>query len=216
MEEIVRERLKESAAIKLILVSDGRLIHSVTQLAREIINCIEKGGKLALCGNGGSATDALHFAGEVVGRFQRERCAWPAMTFNADVSVLTSIANDYGYEDVYARQAEAFLKQGDILIGISTSGNSENVLRAMQQARKMGVRTAALLGNDGGKIRECADIPIIVPGSITARVQEAHITLIHIICELAEEELCRREVETNRNGEKRASNTESKSSLFGS
>lgn len=190
MEEIIRKSLEESAAIKRSLAGDDILIHKVTLLAGEIINCIQKGGKLALCGNGGSATDALHFSGEVVGRFKRDRCAWPAISFNSDIAVLTSIANDYGYEEVYARQVQAFLKKGDILIGISTSGNSENVFRAIKKAKEMEVMTAAMLGGDGGKIGKSADIPIIVDSSITARVQEAHITLIHIICELMEEKLC--------------------------
>ncbi len=190
MEEIIRTRLQESAAIKLALVDDDILIHKVTKLSDEIINCIAKGGKLAVCGNGGSATDAIHFSGEVVGRFQRERRPWPVISLNADISILTGIANDYGYEDVYARQVQAYLREGDILIGISTSGNSENVLRAVQMARKMGVRTAALLGKDGGRIGGTVDIPVIVPNNVTARVQEVHITLIHILCELLEERLC--------------------------
>lgn len=192
MEEIIRGRLKESADIKLALLDNDILIHNVSLLAQKIINCIEKGGKLAVCGNGGSATDALHFSGEIVGRFQRERRAWPIIAFNADISILTSIANDYGYEEVYARQAQAYLRTGDILIGISTSGNSENVFRGIQKAQELGVMTAALLGNDGGKIGGRVDIPIIVPCRITARVQEMHITLIHILCELIEESLYRR------------------------
>lgn len=190
MEEIIRTRLQESAAIRLALVDDDILIHKVTELSDEIINCIAKGGKLAVCGNGGSATDAIHFSGEVVGRFQRERRPWPVISLNADISILTGIANDYGYEDVYARQVQAYLREGDILLGISTSGNSENVLRAVQMARKMGVRTAALLGKDGGRIGGTVDIPVIVPNNVTARVQEVHITLIHILCELLEERLC--------------------------
>lgn len=190
MEEIIRKRLQESASIKLSLADNDILIHKIKELGEAIIKCIENGGKLAVCGNGGSAMDALHFSGEMVGRFQRERCAWPVIALNADISILTSVANDYGYEDVYARQLQAYLKAGDILIEISTSGNSDNVFRAVQKAKKMGVMTAALLGNDGGKIGECVDIPVIVQNDTTARIQEVHITLIHIICEMIEERLC--------------------------
>ena len=139
-----------------------------------------------LCGNGGSASDALHFAGEIVGRFQKERSAWPAVVLNADVATMTAIANDYSYDDVFARQAEGHVKPGDLFIGISTSGNSENVLRAARTAKAKGAKTAALLGKDGGKIAREVDYPLIVHYNVTARVQECHICMIHILCEIAE------------------------------
>lgn len=192
MEETVRKRLKESADMKYALLSDDILIDRLCFLSQKIVSCMEQGGKLAVCGNGGSATDALHFSGEMVGRFQRERRAWPVMALNADIAAMTSVANDYGYDDVYVRQVQAYLKEGDIIIGISTSGNSENVFRAVRKAREMGIVTAALLGGDGGKIGKSTEIPVIVPGRVTARIQEVHITLIHILCELVEERLCRR------------------------
>ncbi len=139
-----------------------------------------------LCGNGGSAADALHFAGEIVGRFQKERNSWPAIALNSDVAVMTSIANDYGYENIFARQVEGCIHPGDVFIGISTSGNSENIYRAVVAAKRNGALTAALLGNDGGKIGREVEQPIVVPSTNTARIQESHITLIHIICEMVE------------------------------
>lgn len=137
----------------------------------------------------GSASDALHFAGEIVGRFIRERDAWPAVVLNADVATMTAIGNDYGYDDVFSRQAQAHCQEGDVFIGISTSGNSENVRRALEMAKSKGCKTAALLGKDGGIIGKIADIPLIVPCNTTARVQESHILLIHIMCELVERDL---------------------------
>lgn len=187
MHEIIRERLKESIAVKEALLENTELLNIVSDLADEIAAAMKNGKKIVLCGNGGSASDALHFAGEIVGRFQKERTAWPAVVLNADVATMTAIANDYGYDNVFSRQAEGHVKAGDIFIGISTSGNSENVYRAVETAGKKGAGTAALLGKDGGKIGRKVDYPIIVPCMSTARVQESHITLIHIICEIVEE-----------------------------
>ncbi len=186
---IITERIQESISIKEDLLVNETLLRTVDSLASAIIKAISQGNKLVLCGNGGSASDALHFAGEILGRFQKERSAWPAVVLNADVASLTSIANDYGYDDVFARQAEGHVRQGDVFIGISTSGNSENVLRAMKIAKEKGAVTAGLLGKDGGKIAEIADFPLIVPCNVTARVQECHILLIHILCEIVEAEL---------------------------
>ena len=138
------------------------------------------------CGNGGSASDALHFAGEIIGRFQREREAWPAIVLNADVATMTAIANDYGYEEIFSRQAEGHCKPGDVFIGISTSGNSKNVIKAIRAAKKKGCKTAGLLGKEGGMIKDIVDYSIIIPCNVTARIQECHILLIHIICEIVE------------------------------
>ncbi len=186
MNEIIKQRIKDSIQVKTELLSNNILLSVLDTLAIEITNCIENGHKIVLCGNGGSASDALHFAGEIVGRFQKERVAWPAVVLNADVATLTAIANDYGYEDVFARQAEGHIQLGDIFIGISTSGNSENVLRAAVIAKKKSAKTAAFLGKDGGKIGQIVDFPLIVPCNVTARVQESHIMMIHIICEIIE------------------------------
>lgn len=186
MYELIRERINDSIKLKQSLLNDSELLENISRVADEIVACIKSGGKLILCGNGGSASDALHFAGEIVGRFQRERDSWPAVVLNADVATMTAIANDYSYDDVFARQAQAHANKGDILIGISTSGNSENVLRAVKVAKSKGAKTAALLGKDGGKISHEADYPLTVHGNVTARVQECHICIIHILCEIAE------------------------------
>lgn len=186
MNELVRERLEDSIRVKQGLLENDALLEKVSELADEIVSCIRNGGRLVLCGNGGSASDALHFAGEIVGRFQKERNAWPAIVLNADVATMTAIANDYSYDEVFSRQAEAHLTGKDILIGISTSGNSKNVLKAIEVAHKKGAKTAALLGKDGGKIAPEVDYALVVPCNVTARVQESHICLIHILCEIAE------------------------------
>jgi len=187
--ETIRQRLRDSIAIKEKILSDDNLINSVSEIADKLADAIRSGNKLILCGNGGSASDALHFAGEIVGRFQKERSSWPAIVLNADVATMTAIANDYGYDDVFARQAEGHVREGDIFIGISTSGNSENVLRAAGVAKGKGAVTAAFLGKDGGKIKDVVDYPVVVECNTTARVQECHICIIHIICELVEEYL---------------------------
>ena len=191
--DIIRQRISDSIAVKQGLLTNDTLLDTVSKLADAIVTSIHNGGKLVICGNGGSASDALHFAGEIVGRFVKERKAWPAVVLNADVTTMTAIANDYGYEDVFARQAEGHVKAGDIFVGISTSGNSENVYRAQQKAKELGAKTACLVGKDGGKIGREADYPIIVPCNVTARVQESHINIIHILCELAETKLAEME-----------------------
>ncbi|MCM1541805.1 MAG: D-sedoheptulose 7-phosphate isomerase [Blautia sp.] len=189
MNDIIMDSIQDNITVKKELLKNNVLLDTVSDLSDEMVKCIRNGGKIILCGNGGSASDALHFAGEIVGRFQKERPAWPAIALNADVATMTAIANDYGYEDLFARQAEAHIKEQDVFIGISTSGNSENVLRAVEAARKKGARTAAFLGKDGGKIGKMVDFPVIVPSKVTARVQECHIMLIHIICEILEKKL---------------------------
>lgn len=189
MNHIVTDRINDSIALKKEILENEKFLNAVSDLADEIVECIKNGGKIVLCGNGGSASDALHFAGEIVGRFQKERSAWPAVVLNADVATMTAIANDYGYDDVFARQAEGHVNVGDFFIGISTSGNSGNVLRAVDVASRKGAKTAALLGKDGGKIGKTVNYPIIVPCKVVARVQECHIMLIHIICEIVESKL---------------------------
>lgn len=189
MNEIIKQRINDSIQIKTELLNNDVLLNMLDTLAIEIIDSIKNGHKIVLCGNGGSASDALHFAGEIVGRFQKERAAWPAVVLNADIASLTAIANDYGYENVFARQAEGHVQPGDIFIGISTSGNSENVLRAAVIAKNKNAITAALLGKDGGKIGKMVDFPLIVPCNVTARIQESHIMMIHIICEIIENQV---------------------------
>ena len=189
MRNIICERLNDSIKVKQEIIGNNRLTETIGKLAFQIAECINNGGKIVICGNGGSASDALHFEGEIVGRFQKERKPWPAVALNANVATMTAIANDYGYDEVFARQVEGNLTSKDVFIGISTSGNSENVLRAVYVAKQIGAVTAGLLGKDGGKIGKIVDYPVIVPCNVTARVQESHITIIHIICEIVENEL---------------------------
>jgi phosphoheptose isomerase len=154
--------------------------------AAAIVVSLRAGGKLLVFGNGGSASDAQHVAAELVGRFQRERAGLAAVALTTDTSVLTSIGNDYSFDRVFARQIEALGRPGDVALGISTSGGSANVVAALQSARAAGLRTIALTGRDGGDVGRGAEIHINVPAQSTARVQEVHRTLLHVICDLVE------------------------------
>jgi D-sedoheptulose 7-phosphate isomerase len=147
---------------------------------------LKNGRKILICGNGGSAADAQHFAAEIVGRFVMERKAWPAVALTTDTSILSAVANDYGYESVFERQVEALGKAGDILIGLSTSGNSPNVIHAVDKAKDIGLYTVALLGGNGGVLKQSADQSIIIPAAKTARIQEAHIFILHLWAEIIE------------------------------
>lgn len=144
---------------------------------------ILRGGKILLAGNGGSAADAQHIAAEFVGRFVKERRSLPAIALTVDTSVLTAISNDYGFENVYARQIEGLGTEGDVFIGLSTSGNSTNIIKAVEAAQRKGLKTIVLLGKNGGILRGMGDAEIIVPSDITARIQEMHILIGHILCE---------------------------------
>lgn len=188
-EEIIRDRIQQSINTKESILNDAKMIEDILALANEMTNTIVSGGKILICGNGGSASDSLHMAGEIVGRFQMERKGLPAIALNADVATMTAIANDYSYDAVFERAVEAYLKPNDLLIGISTSGNSTNVYQAIMKAKEMGGKTAALLGRDGGKIGKVTDYPVVVRESVTARIQECHIMIIHIVCELLETEI---------------------------
>ena len=155
--------------------------------ARAMAEALKAGGKLLVFGNGGSAADAQHLAAELVGRFQKERAAMPAIALTVDTSVLTSVANDYSFRQVFVRQIEALGRPGDVAFGISTSGDSPNVEAALQAAKAQGLKTIALTGRDGGSVGRSADIHVNVPDQSTARVQEVHRTLLHVICEVIEE-----------------------------
>ena len=189
MRELIERRMMESIEVKTKLLENDELISMLEDVSDKIVRSLKQGGKLVLCGNGGSASDALHFAGEIVGRFQKERDPWPAVVLHADVASLTAIANDYSYVDTFAREAKAFTGKEDVFVGISTSGNSENVFRAIDVAKKVGAVTVAFLGKDGGIIKGITDYPLVVPCSVTARIQECHIMLIHILCEMIEEKM---------------------------
>ena len=162
---------------------------AVNEASKVIAKSFSSGNKLMLCGNGGSAADSQHIAAEMTGRFIKDRRPLPAIALTTDTSALTCIANDYSFEDVFARQVGALGRSGDVLIAISTSGNSGNVIKAMHVANELGVKVIALTGRDGGKMKSLADLSIIVPSQTTARVQEAHIFIGHIICGLVEKEL---------------------------
>ncbi len=180
--ERIRQYLKESADLKLRVAET--LAEDILEAARLIHQSLKNGGKLLLLGNGGSAADAQHLAAELVGRYKKERRALPALALTVDTSALTAVGNDYSFDQVFSRQVEALARKGDVVIGISTSGNSENVLRALKSARTLGAATIALLGKGGGRAKDLAQVALIVPSDDTARIQETHITIGHILCEL--------------------------------
>ncbi|MDD3518915.1 MAG: D-sedoheptulose 7-phosphate isomerase [Chromatiales bacterium] len=155
-------------------------------IARVIHDAIGRGGKLLTMGNGGSAADAQHLAAELVGRFECERGGLPAVALTTDTSILTSIGNDYGFDQVFSRQIEALARPGDVVLGLSTSGNSRNVIEGMRAAKDMECHTVGLLGHDGGRLKDMVDVALIVPSQNTARVQECHILVAHILCALIE------------------------------
>jgi D-sedoheptulose 7-phosphate isomerase len=176
-------------AIDVLTTVRGGDLEPVARAAEAIAAAFGNGQALLVFGNGGSASDAQHFVTEFVGRYQRERRAVPALALTADSSLLTAVANDYGFERVFARQIEAFGAPGDIAFGITTSGESPSVVEALKAAAERGMVTIALTGRDGGAAGRVADIHVNVPHAVTARVQEAHIALLHVLCELVEEGL---------------------------
>ncbi len=175
--------------IEVLTYVGDNLGPQIEELAKKTIECFNKGGKVILMGNGGSAGDAQHIAAEFVGRYKKERKSYPALALNTNTSSLTAIGNDYGYDVSFSRQVEGFAKEGDIVIGISTSGNSTNVYKALELAKQKGCYTAAFLGKDGGTIKNIADLPIIVRSNNTPRIQECHIFIGHTLCELVDKEL---------------------------
>lgn len=173
----------------LFEVMEQQLSPLIAEAATLLVDTFANNGKLIVMGNGGSAADSQHFAAEIVGRFKLERRALPAIALSTDTSILTAVGNDYGFDFVFSRQIEALAAPGDVVVGISTSGNSPNVLKALQLAQQLGCRTVGLLGKDGGSIKDFCDLALIVPTNDTPRVQEGHITIIHIICDLVEKDL---------------------------
>ena len=166
---------------------EGACGETVEQIGDLLVDVLSNGGCIFWCGNGGSASDSQHLAAELVGRFKNNRQALRSVALNTDTSVITCVANDFSYDDIFSRQIEALGRKGDVLIGISTSGNSENILRAFKSAKDCGVKTVALLGKGGGKVAGMTDISLVVPSDSTARIQESHILIGHILCELIEE-----------------------------
>lgn len=182
MKNIIKNQILESILVKNEFVQQDVYIHKVGLIIKEISRQLAKGKKILIAGNGGSASDAQHFAAEIVGRFKLERRGYPAIALNTDCSVMTAWSNDYSFDTVYARQVEALGDKGDIFIGISTSGNSKNIIEAINKAKETGMISICLLGKDGGRLKELCDMSLIVPSENTARVQEVHILIIHIIC----------------------------------
>ena len=186
MKKIIRKHILEHSAV---LDSIMQLDESIEKVAHLLICCLEDDGTIFWCGNGGSASDSQHLAGELVGRFVDERKPLKSIALTADSAVMTCIVNDYGYEHIFSRQIEALGSKGDVLVGITTSGNSKNVIKAFEVAKNKGVKTVGLLGKGGGMAKDLVDESIIISSNSTARVQEMHILTGHILCDLIEEGL---------------------------
>jgi len=176
-------------AVKELLPKIEGLNSQVNNVAEKISSCLKNGGKVLVCGNGGSAADAQHIAGELVGRFLKERPAYHCIALTTDTSVLTAIGNDYGYDSVFSRQVEGLGKTGDVLIAISTSGNSMNVIKAVEMAKEKGIIVIGLLGRDGGKLKTMCDVSIVVQHEMTPVIQIMHSMIYHSFCHQVEERL---------------------------
>ncbi|MBL7156833.1 MAG: D-sedoheptulose 7-phosphate isomerase [Candidatus Omnitrophica bacterium] len=182
----IKKMIKANQEVVGKLLSEENL-DAITTAAEGIISALKKGGKVLVFGNGGSAADSQHMVAELVGRFKKERKGIPAIALTANTSTITALSNDYGYEVTFARQIEALAKKGDVAIGISTSGTAKNVIAAVERSKEMGLLTIGLTGKGGGKIKAIADLSIVVKSDDTPRIQEAHILVIHILCELVED-----------------------------
>ena len=189
--DLVRDRIHASINVKQTLLADVAFQGLVAQAAVQIVNALRAGGKVLFCGNGGSAADAQHLAAEFTGRYLKERRALPALALHANTSSLTAIGNDYGYELVFARELSAHARPKDVLLALTTSGNSPNILRAIDVARQRQVSVIGLSGESGGQMRSLCDICLCVPCKSTPRIQEMHITIGHAICEILEVRLAR-------------------------
>ena len=179
----IKKIMTESSSL---ILNSINLSEKIEESINEIIKCFKRGNKIIVFGNGGSAADAQHIVAEFIGRFQKERKSLPAISLTTDSSIITSLANDYSYDIVFSRQCESLVSKGDIVIGISTSGKSKNVEEGIKTAKKKGAITIGLLGGDGGTIKNMVDISIIVPSTNTARIQEVHRVIYHIICDVVE------------------------------
>ncbi|MBN9481896.1 MAG: phosphoheptose isomerase [Bacteroidetes bacterium 43-93] len=189
MQQKIRTILQESINVKSKLLEDAVLMQTIEQVVAAIIEAFNAGNKVLFCGNGGSAADAQHLAAEFSGRFYTDRKPLPSEALHCNTSYLTAVANDYGYEFVYSRIVKGTGKPGDVIVGLSTSGNSANITLALQTAREIGMKTVGLTGEGGGKMKDWCDFLIAVPSKDTPRIQESHITIGHIICQLVEERL---------------------------
>ncbi|MBU4345806.1 MAG: D-sedoheptulose 7-phosphate isomerase [Candidatus Omnitrophica bacterium] len=187
MRDKIKDILLESMQVKEELLRTG--ITRIIEITQASIDCLKKNGKIILFGNGGSASDSQHIAAELIGRFKKDREALSALALTTNTAIITSVANDYTYDLIFAKQIEALGQNNDLVIAISTSGKAKNVVLGVKQAKKMGLKTVGLTGGDGGELAKLADISLIVPSRVTARIQEAHITIGHIVCEIIEQTL---------------------------
>lgn len=185
----IRNIIKESIGVKELILSDEKLISNIEKAAQIIVDCYRNKGKVLFCGNGGSAADAQHLAAELSGRFYYDRPALEAEALHVNTSYLTAVGNDYSFDQIYSRILSASGKTGDVLVGISTSGNSKNVLEAQKVAKQKGMKIISLTGKSGGEMKNSADCLINVPSKLTPRIQESHIMIGHIICQIVEENL---------------------------
>lgn len=189
MRDYIKTCIQDSIAAKQKLYDNEELLNKIETAADKCISAYKAGGKVLACGNGGSASDAQHLVGELVGRYKLERAGIAAIALNSNVAVLTALGNDYSYDDIFSKQVRALGNRGDVLFGISTSGNSANIVKAFEQAKKQGIYTVSLTGESGGILKEISDCNINVPSTDTPRIQESHILVIHSICGLIEREL---------------------------
>jgi D-sedoheptulose 7-phosphate isomerase len=189
MQHRIKEILQSSIAVKDRVLADDNLLQNIQAATDLIVHAFQNKGKVLFCGNGGSAADAQHLAAEFSGRFYYDRDPLDAEALHVNTSYLTAVANDYSYEEVYSRLVKAKGSQGDVLVAFSTSGNSPNILKAMETAASVGMKTIAFTGETGGKMKELSDILLNIPSTDTPRIQESHITIGHIICELVEAKL---------------------------
>jgi len=187
--EVIRRRIQESIEAKRRILEDDLLLGGIQAATELVIEAYRSGRKTLLAGNGGSAADAQHIAAELVGRYGFDRPALPSIALTTDTSILTAVGNDYGFDRIFSRQVEALGTEGDVFVGISTSGNSANILRALVACKEKGIASIGLTGTGGGKMAELCDICLRIPSGETARVQESHILIGHILCGLVEEAL---------------------------
>ena len=183
--KIIKEAIEEH---KKVLFSLEKCVSLIEKIASLCISSLKKGGKIVFCGNGGSAADSQHLAAELVGRFLKEKRPLSSLALSTNTSILTALGNDYGFEYTFSKQVEALLKPEDVLVAISTSGNSKNVIEAVKKAKEIKVKTIGLLGKGGGKLKKIVDLPLVIESNNTARIQEMHILVGHILCKLIEEE----------------------------
>ena len=185
--EIIEQRFEEHLRLVQKVRNSKKLMKEIALAAAMMKVALASGHKIMFCGNGGSAADSQHWAAEIVGRFQKERKGMPAIALTVDTSILTAIANDYGYDRIFARQVEALGNAGDVLVAVSTSGNSANVLAAIEEAKAKGIKTIGMTAAGGGKMAEACDVCLVIPDKVTARAQEVHGLIGHILCEVVEE-----------------------------